>query len=68
MSDWNATDNCSHYKALKAGNNLIMPGNKKVRKELVKNLKEGKLTRQDLLNNAKYVLEAVLNSEINKEE
>ena len=68
MSDWNATDNCSHYKALKAGNNLIMPGNKKVRKELAKNLKEGKLTRQDLLNNAKYVLEAVLNSEINKEE
>ena len=68
MSDWNATDNCSHYKALKAGNNLIMPGNKKVRKELVINLKEGKLTRQDLLNNAKYVLEAVLNSEINKEE
>ena len=45
-----------------------MPGNKKVRKELAKNLKEGKLTRQDLLSNAKYVLETVLNSEINKEE
>lgn len=68
MSDWNATDNCSHYKALKAGNNLIMPGNKKIRKELANDIKEGKLTRQDLLNNAKYVLKAVFNSEINKEE
>lgn len=67
MSDWNATYSCSHYLALKAGNNLIMPGDKKVKKELLKDLKTGKLTRQDLLNNAKYVLVAVLNSEINKE-
>ena len=67
MSDWNATYNCSHYLALKAGNNLIMPGDKKVRKELLNDLKAGKLTRKDLLNNAKYVLDAVLNSEINKE-
>ncbi len=67
ISDWNATYSCSHYLALKAGNNLIMPGDKKVKKELLKDLKTGKLTRQDLLNNAKYVLDAVLNSEINKE-
>ena len=67
MSDWNATHNCSHIEALKAGNNLIMPGDKKVRKDLESALKEGKLSRKVLLENARYVLDAIFNSEINKE-
>ena len=66
MSDWNATDNCSHLEALKSGNNLIMPGNKKLIKSLYKSLKEGKITRGVLIENAYYVLDAIFDSEINK--
>ena len=66
MSDWNATDSCSHFEALKNGNNLIMPGNKKLIKSIYKGLKEGKITRGVLIENAYYVLDAIFNSEINK--
>ena len=66
MSDWNATDNCSHLEALKSGNNLIMPGNKKLIKSIYKGLKEGKITRGVLIENAYYVLDAIFDSEINK--
>lgn len=67
MSDWNSTYSCSHVLALKAGNNLIMPGDSKVRKELFEALKTKKLDRKTLLENARYVLDAIFNSEINKE-
>ncbi len=59
MSDWNATDQCSHVKAIKAGNNMIMPGNKHVYKKIVTALKKGELTRDDVLVSATYALNLI---------
>lgn len=66
MSDWNSTDQCSHAKAIMVGNDLIMPGNKAVRKSLEKALKNGELTREKLLVSAERVLTIIMNSAVNK--
>ena len=63
MSDWNATDQCSHSEATNAGNDLIMPGNKGVEKALQKALKEGTLDRQALNTSAGRILEMIFASD-----
>lgn len=62
MSDWNATEQCSHAAAVNAGNDLIMPGNKGVRKALLKALKSGELSRDALDRSAARVLRLVFGS------
>ncbi len=63
MSDWNATDQCSHSQAINASNDLIMPGNKGVKKALQKALKEGMLDRQALNTSAGRILEMIFASD-----
>jgi beta-glucosidase len=64
MSDWNATDQCSHAAAINAGNDLIMPGNKLVRKTLVKALKKGELSRDALRTSAARILRLIFDSAV----
>lgn len=63
MSDWNATDQCSHAAAINAGNDLIMPGSGAVEKALQKALKAGELDRDALNTSAGRVLELIFKSE-----
>lgn len=62
MSDWNSTDKCSHPEAINAGNDLIMPGNKSVRKALELALKEGRLDKKQLRRSAARVLRLILSA------
>ena len=63
MSDWNATDQCSHAEAINAGNDLIMPGNKAVEKSLQKALAEGVLGRDALNTSAGRILKMIFASD-----
>ena len=63
MSDWTATDQCSHAEAINAGNDLIMPGTKKVAKALQRSLADSTLDRAALERSAGRVLELVFKSE-----
>ena len=67
MSDWNATDQCSYAEAIHAGNDLIMPGTKRVAKTLYHDLKAGKLDRAALNRSAVRVLEMIFASETCKD-
>lgn len=67
MTDWNATNQCSHLQAINAGNDLIMPGDKNVRDALRKGLKDGSLNKNRLNESAGRVLELVFKSEVNKD-
>ena len=67
MSDWNATEQCSHAAAVNAGNDLIMPGNQGVRKALQKALKTGELDRNALRRSAARVLELVFKAATSKD-
>ncbi len=67
MSDWRATDQCSHTEAINAGNDLIMPGTGKVAKTLYEDLKKGKLDRAALDRSAGRVLELIFQSETCKD-
>ena len=67
MSDWNATDKCSHPQAIKAGNDLIMPGNNRVRKALAGALKSGELTRAELELCGDRILNLIFSSDTAKE-
>ena len=56
ISDWgNAAE---HYRELKAGNNIRMPFGSGPR--MLKALEEGLITREELLENAFYVLNFIL--------
>ncbi len=48
MSDWNAVDQCDYTQAINAGNDLIMPGIKKIQKDLIRAYKQGKLNKNAL--------------------
>lgn len=63
MSDWNATDQCSHAEAINAGNDLIMPGNKGVKKALQKALAAGALNRDALNTSAGRILKMIFASD-----
>lgn len=62
MSDWTATNQCSHAKAINTGNDLIMPGDKSVRKALEAARKSGELDCRALDISAARVLELVFKS------
>ena len=64
MSDWNSTDKCSHSAAINAGNDLLMPGNKRVRKAMTSALKSGDLKRERLFDSAARVLALIFNSAV----
>ena len=66
MSDWNAVEQCSDWEAIKAGNHIIMPGDKKMMKRLKKSLKDGKLKREDLLQSATRVMNIIFDSPTSK--
>ena len=63
MSDWNATDQCSHAEAINAGNDLIMPGNKGVEKALQKALEDGALNRDALNTSTGRILKMIFASD-----
>lgn len=64
MSDWNACDQGESYAAaVNAGNDLIMPGTKKVSDTLLQDYKQGKLSPKALELSAARVLRMILNSE-----
>lgn len=67
MSDWNATDQSSHSEAVNAGNDLLMPGNKWIRKKLEEDLESGKLKREALTLSAGRVLTLIFESDTAKE-
>ena len=67
MSDWNATDQCSHVEAINAGNDLIMPGDPGIVKTLMKGLKDGTLNREALEISVARILDLIFQSETCKE-
>ena len=67
MSDWNATDKCSHAEAINAGNDLIMPGSGAVEKSLKAALKTGELSRTALIRSAARVLNLVFSAHTSEE-
>lgn len=67
MSDWTATNQCSHAKAINAGNDLIMPGDKSVWKALEQAKKEGLLQEDALQQSCERVLTLILKSETCKD-
>ncbi len=62
MSDWNAAEQCSYAAAINAGNDLIMPGTKDVRKALEQARKDGTLNPDALDRSAARVLTMIFNS------
>lgn len=66
MSDWNAVDQCSIAKAVKCGNNMIMPGRPDVLKTIRRELIKETLTRSDLIPGAAYALELIFSSATSK--
>ncbi len=67
MSDWNATEQCSHTDAINAGNDLIMPGTSAIVRKLTADLKAGRLHRDALNASAGRVLELIFASETCKD-
>lgn len=59
MSDWTATNQCSHAAAINAGNDLIMPGDKGVRKALTAAWKAGTLDKAALNRSAARMLHMI---------
>jgi beta-glucosidase len=66
MTDWNATGDGkgAHELCPASGNDLIMPGNKAARKALLKALKAGHLSREDVKRSAANVLNVIFNSAV----
>jgi len=69
MTDWFSTGKelASNGLAFKAGNDLIMPGGKSYEKRVRKELKDGVVSEDDIRNCCANVLEAVLDSRIQRE-
>ena len=66
MTDWTASEKNpgEHTDCIKAGNDLIMPGHPKAKKELLNALKCGKLQRTDLEIAAANVLNVIFSSNV----
>ncbi|HRX58188.1 MAG TPA: glycoside hydrolase family 3 C-terminal domain-containing protein [Eubacteriales bacterium] len=66
MTDWSSTgdNNGGHALCIPAGNDLIMPGNKRARKEILKALRGGQITREQLRACARRVLTLTLQSNV----
>lgn len=69
MTDWLSTGRNlgSNGLAIKAGNDLIMPGGKYYKKQIKKSLRKGELSYESLLKCASNILNAINNSEIQKQ-
>jgi len=69
MTDWFSTgkDLATDEAALRCGNDLIMPGGKYHRKAVLRGLKEGKISEDDLRRCCRRVLEAIADSQIQRE-
>lgn len=68
MTDWGAItgQKGEYHKCAGSGNDLIMPGSKGVVKQLIKDLKEGRLDRRAAQKSAEHIISAVLNSSVAK--
>ena len=68
MTDWFSTNKglARNDLAIAAGNDLIMPGGGSFRKEILKGLKEGSLTREQLRISCSRVVKQILNSDIQR--
>ena len=66
MTDWMATGRNvgSHVYAIEAGHDLLMPGNNKAIREIVKAVEDGILEEEDVRRAASRVLRGVLSSRI----
>ena len=69
MTDWFSTNKgqANNALAMAAGNDLIMPGTGRCRKEILAGLKSGLIQKEDLRRCCANVLKAVLNSPTQKE-
>ncbi|MBQ7858970.1 MAG: glycoside hydrolase family 3 C-terminal domain-containing protein [Faecalibacterium sp.] len=69
MTDWFSTNKgqADNALAMKAGNDLIMPGTGANKKEILAGLKDGRVTKQDLRRCCANVVNAIFNSALQKE-
>lgn len=69
MTDWFSTggDKADTALCMKAGNDLIMPGGGSYRRELLKGLKDGRITQEELRRCCANVVKAILDSAIQRE-
>ena len=69
MTDWYASKKgqASHYLSIKAGNDLIMPGEGSAKKEIFKAVKNKTLTKEELFKACYNVVVSIFNSNIYQE-
>lgn len=69
MTDWFSTNKglADNALAMKAGNDLIMPGGKYFKKEILKGLKDGRIQVKDVRRCCANVVKAIFDSQIQKE-
>ncbi len=69
MTDWMSTgnDKADNALAMKAGNDLIMPGGKYYKKNILEGLKAGRCTEEDIRRCCANVVKLIFDSRIQKE-
>ena len=69
MTDWYASKKgqARHDLAIKAGNDLIMPGESSAKKEIIKAIKKNILTKEELYNACYNIVRQVIESALQKE-
>ena len=69
MTDWFSTNKgqADNALAIRAGNDLIMPGTGGNKKEILKGLASGKVSREDLRRSCARVVKSIFDSRIQKE-
>ncbi|MBE6866294.1 MAG: hypothetical protein E7492_04965, partial [Ruminococcaceae bacterium] len=69
MTDWMSTGKgkADNALAMKAGNDMIMPGGKYYKKDMIAGLKAGRCTDEDIRRCCANVVKSILNSQIQKE-
>jgi beta-glucosidase len=69
MTDWYASkkNQARHDLAIKAGNDLIMPGEASAKKEIVEAVKNGTLSEEELYSACYNVVKQVMGSALQKE-
>ena len=69
MTDWFSTNKgqASSALAIRAGNDLIMPGGGSFKKDILQGLKDGRLRREDLIRCCANVVKSIFDSETQRE-
>jgi len=69
MTDWYSTNRgqASNALAMAAGNDLIMPGGGSFKREILKGVKSGKISREEVRRCCSNVLKAIFDSETQRE-